>query len=156
MGFFDKIKEKTKELKEKAEQIKEENKNFGSTMKRINDKAHFFGPVNKEIKDGDFSNISYLNQYSESDSFLIYGSNQDDYSFTTDDIESITFVGEIPDKAPAIKIPSSTPTPPKKFMRYDFVLKNGKKFQCDVQVIEGVELDQLKVKYVNALVKKYS
>ena len=55
MGFFDKI-------KETAKQLKEENRNFKSSMKRINDRKAFCGNVNRGIKKGDFWEGSYVKE----------------------------------------------------------------------------------------------
>lgn len=78
MGFFDKI-------KDTANKIKEENKNFGQTMKRMNGPS-FFGTINRDVKEGDFWQGSYINV--DNGQGLIYGSAQDDYTFTADDIAS--------------------------------------------------------------------
>ena len=85
MGLFDK-------MKEKMNQLKEENRNFGSTMKRINKKDEFFGNVNRGVKEGDFWEGSYISF--EDGDWVIYGSNQDDYKFNIQDVKSIAFVGE--------------------------------------------------------------
>ncbi len=85
MGFFDK-------LKEKAKQLKEENRNFGSTMKRMNKKDEFFGNVNRGVKDGDFWEGSYINF--EDGNWVIYGSNQDDYKFNMGEVKAFSFIGE--------------------------------------------------------------
>lgn len=83
MGFMDKI-------KATISKFKEDNKNFGSTMKRMNNKPAFYGNVNRGVKDGDFWEGSYLNI--ENGKGLIYGSSQDDYFF--DSIASFEVCGE--------------------------------------------------------------
>ena len=85
MGFLDKI-------KDKAAQIKEENRNLGSTTRRINNKDNFYGTVNRGIQDGDFHCGSYVSI--EAGRGVIYGGNQDDYTFSKDDVFCITPNGQ--------------------------------------------------------------
>ena len=79
MGFLDKI-------KAVAKQIKEENRNMGTTTKRINNVSSYYGEVNRGVKNGDFWEGSYVSI--EGDHGVIYGSNQDDYTFTGADVAS--------------------------------------------------------------------
>ena len=70
-------------LKDFFNKLKEENRNMGTTMKRINS-SNYFGEVNRGIKNGDFWEGSYVSI--EGDHGVIYGSNQDDYTFSASNI----------------------------------------------------------------------
>ena len=119
MGFFDKI-------KEKASQIKEVNKNFGSTMRRINNRAAFYGNVNRGIKNGDFFEGSYVNI--EDGKGVIYSTAQDDYLFTPDDIKSFNLLGDGEPVAVGDQKALS--------LRYVIEFKDGKKAQADLIVLK--------------------
>lgn len=122
MGFLDKI-------KETAGKLKEENKNFGSTMKRMNNRNDFYGVINREIKDGDFSQLSYVNI--ENGKGVIYGSAQDDYVFGVGDVKSFALAGKGADiPMGSVKLPS---------LRFDVVFADGKKAQADI-VCQKVEM----------------
>ena len=83
-GFFDKI-------KDAAKQMKEENKHMGTTMRRINDRISLYGNVNRGIKDGDFWQGSYVSI--EGSNAVIYGSAQDDYIITRGRVTGFTLLG---------------------------------------------------------------
>jgi len=72
-------------LKDFFKKLKEENRNLGTTTKRINGSG-YCGEVNRGVKAGDFWEGSYVSI--EGDHGVIYGSNQDDYTFTGSDIAS--------------------------------------------------------------------
>lgn len=115
MGFFDKV-------KEKAKQLKEENRNLGQTMKRMNNQSAFYGNVNRGIKDGDFWEGCYINI--EGGKGLIYGSAADDYVFAPGEVKSFHIIGD----GPTIpvgdrKIPS---------LRFAVEFADGKKAQVDI------------------------
>lgn len=122
MGFFDKV-------KDVASKIKEENKYFGSTMRRINDRSAFFGNVNRDVKNGDFWEGSYVNV--EGNNGVIYGSSQEDYVFSPGDVKSCTFAGVGTDVAVGSE--------KKKSMRYILVFSDGKKAQADI-ILDKSEL----------------
>ena len=84
MGFFDKI-------KDAAKQMKEENRHMGTTMRRINDRISLYGNVNRGIKDGDFWQGSYVSI--EGSNAVIYGSAQDDYIITRGSVTGFTLLG---------------------------------------------------------------
>lgn len=117
MGFFDKI-------KETAKQLKEENRNFKSSMKRINDRKAFCGNVNRGIKKGDFWEGSYVNI--ENGKGVIYGSNQDDYTFDSNDIKESTFSGN------GATVTLGNETMPS--LRFIVEFNDGKKAQMDIIV----------------------
>lgn len=120
MGFFDKI-------KEKANKIKEENKNFGSTMRRINS-PNLYGNVNRDIKNGDFFQGSYINI--ENGKGVIYGSAQDDYIFGDEDIKSCNYLGD------GTKVAVGQNNLPS--LRFMLEFKDGKKAQTDI-IVKRVE-----------------
>ncbi len=122
MGFFDKV-------KDAAKQIKEENKNFGSTMKRMNNRNAFYGNVNRGIKNGDFWEGSYVNI--EGSNGVIYGSAQDDYTFAPGDVKNCTFSGKGPDIAVGNEKKPS--------MRFILEFADGKKAQADI-IFDKVDL----------------
>lgn len=122
MGFFDKIKEKAKELKE-------ENRNFGSSMKRINNRAAFYGNVNRGIKTGDFWEGSYVNI--ENGKGVIYGSSQDDYVFGPDDVKGSSFSGQ----GTVVAVGNER----KPSLRFVIEFKDGKKAQMDI-IVDKVDL----------------
>lgn len=114
MGFFDKI-------KGVFAKIKEENRNFGSTMARINNND-FCGNVNRGVKNGDFWEGSYISL--ENGKGVIYGSSQDDYVFGAEDIANFTCTGtgtDVPRNN--IKLPT---------IRFIVEFKDGKKAQADI------------------------
>ena len=115
MGFFDKIKNTIK-------QIKEENKGFGAAMKRIN-AAGFCGNVNRGIKNGDFWEGSYLSV--ENGKCVIYGSNQEDYFFDGTDVESF-------EQASTAKIMISKGNQQLSALRFIITFKDGKRAQADI------------------------
>ena len=118
MGFFDKV-------KETAKNIKEENRNFGTTMKRMNDTNSFFGFVNdpRTEEDGDFRKGSYISI--ESGKGVIYGAAQDDYFFDKCDIISFKFLGE---RKQTIKSGNEMHDS----MRFLVVFKDGKNAMFDI------------------------
>ena len=79
-SFIEKIKEFFKKLKE-------ENAGLVQTTKRIN-ASGLCGTVNRGCKNGDFWEGSYVSI--EGGHAVIYGSNQADYVFGAEDIESCT------------------------------------------------------------------
>ena len=119
MGFFDKI-------KEAAGKIKENNRNFGSTMSRINNTSNFYGCVNRGIKGGDFFEGSYISI--ENGKAVIYGSAQDDYVFSGADVKEFDLIGDGLD----------VPVGDSKHMslRYAVVFNDGKKAQLDIIVLK--------------------
>lgn len=122
MGFMDKIKEKANKAKEAAKLLKEENRNFGTTMKRINNNLTFYGNVNRGIGEGDFWEGSYVSI--EREKGVIYGSSQDDYVFGSNDIAETEFVGVGEDVAMGnLKVSS---------LRLNVTFKDGKKAQMDI------------------------
>ncbi len=127
MGFFDKIKEKAKE-------IKENNKNFGATMKRMNDRARFCGNVNVKVKDGDFVYGSYLNIEPSGDSGVIYSTSQDDYVFKKENIAEFNLLGDGMDIAVGDQ--------KRKSLRYEIKFTDGKRAECDIIVLQ--QLDKFK------------
>ena len=117
MGFLDKI-------KAGIEKFKEENSGFLSAMKRINAKG-FCGEVNRKVSNGDFWNGSYLSI--EGEKGVIYGSNQENYFFTAEDIASFEcnednklLISKGQDKLPAY--------------RCHIEFKDGKRAQADILV----------------------
>lgn len=109
-------------IKEFFKKLKEENKGFGAAMARINS-TDFCGNVNRGIKNGDFWEGSYINV--AGDCALIYGSNQPDYVFKGEDVESFELqpstnvtVSKGNDKIPA--------------SRYIITFKDGKRAQADL------------------------
>ena len=78
MGFLDKIKEFFKKFKE-------ENKGFATTLKRINS-PRYCGNINRGVRNGDFWEGSYVSL--ENGKGVIYGSNQPDYYFSGEDVQS--------------------------------------------------------------------
>ena len=78
MGFLDKVKDFVKKLKE-------ENKGFTKAITRINGTG-FCGEVNRGVKGADFWDGSYISI--EDNKCVIYGSNQEDYFFSADDVKS--------------------------------------------------------------------
>ena len=67
--------------------LKEENRNLGSTTARMNNHAEFYGNVNRGVKGGDFWEGSYVNVIGGRG--VIYGSAQDDYTFSGADLISM-------------------------------------------------------------------
>ena len=60
-------------------------------MARMNDLNHYFGTVNYGMKNTDFWEGSYISVYEEgtTEKAIIYGSNQDDYCFTSQSIVDV-------------------------------------------------------------------
>ena len=112
-GFLQKIKDFFKRLKE-------ENKGFLSTMTRINSQ-NCCGAVNRKVKDGDFWDGSYISI--EDGHAVIYGSNQEDYVFNGEDVESFTMQGNAQISLGNQNLPGT---------RYTLVLKDGKTAQIDL------------------------
>lgn len=71
--------------------LKEENRNLASTTARMNNHAEFYGNINRGVKGGDFWEGSYVNIISGRG--VIYGSAQDDYTFTGSDLISMAPLG---------------------------------------------------------------
>ncbi len=115
MGFIEK-------LKEIIEKIKEENRNFKTTMARMNGTG-FCGNVNRGIKNGDFWEGSYISI--EGTGAVIYGSNQDDYAFTDGDIASF-------ETASDSNITVSVGDKTHRGVRCILVFHDGKRAQVDV------------------------
>ena len=119
MGFMDKI-------KGIFNKMKEENRNFGTTMKRINNGSTFYGNINRGIKDGDFTMVSYVSI--ENGQGVIYGSNQDDYTFTANDVASFEISSD--SFKSTLKVGDAEfPT-----LRYIITFKDGKKASADLIV----------------------
>ncbi len=118
MGFLDKV-------KETAKNIKEENRNFGTTMKRMNDTNSFFGFVNdpRTEQDGDFRKGSYVSV--EGTTGVIYGAAQDDYFFGKGDIISFKFIAERKQTIKSGNVMHDS-------MRYLVVFKDGKNAIFDI------------------------
>lgn len=123
MGFFDKIKDTMK-------QIKEENAGFGAAMKRMNAPG-FCGNVNRGVKNGDFWEGSYLSV--EDGKCVIYGSNQPDYFFVGSDVESL-------EQASTAKIMISKGNEQHTALRYIITFKDGKRAQADIMDIKISEV----------------
>ena len=83
-GFFQKIKDFFRRLKE-------ENRNLATTTKRINSQE-LCGAVNRGVKNGDFWEGSYISV--TMDGAVIYGSAQDDYNIPAGSVKSIEKKGE--------------------------------------------------------------
>ena len=111
-------------LKDFFKKLKEENKNFGTTMKRMNS-SDFCGNVNRGIKDGDFWQGSYVNVVGAQG--VIYGSSQDDYVFTAGDVETFDVV--VGADATVAKGNETKPA-----IRYMITFKDGKVAQADILV----------------------
>lgn len=123
MGFFDKIKETFKRLKE-------ENSGFLDAMKRINAPG-FCGNVNRGIKDGDFWEGSYLSI--ENGKCVIYGSNQADYFFEAGDVESFEQVSTA--KTMITKGNQQLPA-----FRFLITFRDGKRAQADIVEMKVSEI----------------
>ena len=91
-------------------------------MKRIN-ASGFCGNVNRGIKDGDFWNGSYLSI--EGGCIVIYGSNQEDYTFGADDVVSFDILDNL-----KINVNRGNQACPA--LRFNITLKDGKKAQADI------------------------
>lgn len=72
-------------FKDVLTKIKDGTAKFTQTTSRFNSNS-FTGNVNREVKDGDFSLGSYLNVDGIKCTGLIYGTAQEDYTFTAADI----------------------------------------------------------------------
>lgn len=122
MGFLDKV-------KNAAKQIKEENRNFGSTTKRMNTFSTFYGNINKPDTtvfkmdpNDDFCKGSHISI--ENGKGVIYGTSQDDYVFSREDIKTFTFTSETCDVSIGNnKYPG---------LRYTIEFNDGKKAQADI------------------------
>ena len=88
MGFFDKIKDALK-------RIKEDNKYFARTTARINSN-NFYGNVNyrtgKVDPNEDFRNLSYVNV--KNGKGVIYNADDEDYIFEPGDIVTFKRIGD--------------------------------------------------------------
>ena len=126
MGFFDKIKETFK-------RIKEENKYFARTTARINS-ANMYGHVNyrtgKVDPNEDFRNLSYINV--ENGKGLIYNTGDEDYIFEPGDIVAFKHIGEghpinggKDANGNAVKHPT---------WRFETEFKDGKKTKIDIDI----------------------
>jgi len=126
MGFFDKIKDFFKRLKE-------DNKYMARTTARINGK-NLYGYVNyrtgKIDPNEDFRNLSYVNV--ENGTGIIYNSGDEDYNFVAGDIVTFKHIG---DGHPVnggndaagnrIKLPT---------WRFETEFKDGKKTTMDINL----------------------
>lgn len=118
MGFFDKIKDALK-------RIKEDNKYFARTTARINSNR-LYGWVNyktcKIDPNDDFRAGSYVNI--EDGKGLIYNTGDEDYCFSGVDIASFSFVGKgQPINQNNMKVPT---------LRFTIGFKDGKKTNMDI------------------------
>ena len=109
-------------LKEFFQKLKEENKNMAKTTKRINGSG-FYGNVNRQIKDGDFWQGSYVSI--ESKSGVIYSTKEDDYIFNKEDIVSFTLADYPKTKVTVGNIDY-------KAVRYIIAFKDGKRAYVDI------------------------
>ncbi len=109
-------------LKDFFKKLKEENRNLGTTTKRINS-SNFYGNVNRGIKGGDFWEGSYVSI--EGGHGVIYGSNQDDYTFTTESIASF-------ERGSATGLMISVGNTQLPAVRYIMSFTDGKKAQMDI------------------------
>lgn len=116
MGFLDKV-------KGVVNKIKEENQGFLTTTKRINDSTNFCGNVNCGVSNGDFWEGSYISI--EDDHAVIYGSNQVDYTFKGEDVESFTIASPIPTVV-------SVGDKEIEAVSYLITFKDGKKAKADI------------------------
>ena len=105
--------------------LKEQNRNFGSTMRRMNNRMELYGNVNRGIKGGDFWEGSYINI--ENGRGVIYGSNQDDYTFGPGDIKNSTFSGQ---EGSLVALGSER----HRSLRFVLEFKDGKTAQMDIIV----------------------
>lgn len=120
MGFFDKIKDALKK-------IKEDNKYFARTTARING-ANYYGNVNyrpgKVDPTEDFRNLSYVNV--ENEKGIIYNVADEDYIFEKGDIVAFDLIGDGHELADGDqKIPT---------LRFNVAFKDGKKTTMDINV----------------------
>lgn len=112
-GFFQKI-------KEFFVKFKENNRNFMTTMKRINS-SDLCGRVNHKVKDGDFWEGSYISVIGGV--AVIYGSDQDDYIVREGSVVSFTPLG-----ATQIHIGDK----PHNCTKYEMKLEDGKVAYVDL------------------------
>ena len=115
MVLFDKV-------KEFAKKFKEENAGVAKAMKRINSSG-FCGNINRGVNDGDFWNGSYISI--EDGKGVIYGSNQEDYFFSGNDIESFELVADT--RCTVSQGNNSIPA-----NRFIITFKDGKRAQADI------------------------
>lgn len=102
--------------------LKEENRNLASTTARMNNHAEFYGNVNRGVKGGDFWEGSYVNIIGGRG--VIYGSAQDDYTFTGADLVSMEPIG------PGAAIPvGSMKLSSERFL---LTFADGKRAQADI------------------------
>jgi len=123
MGFLDKIKEAFK-------RFKEENQGFGAAMKRINAPG-FCGNVNRGIKNGDFWEGSYISI--ENGKCIIYGSNQTDYVFDGDDVESF-------EQSSTARLKITKGNQQLSALRFLITFKDGKRAQADIMETKITEI----------------
>lgn len=76
-------------IKDFFKKLKEDNKYLKTTMERINS-SDLCGAVNRGVKGGDFTDISYVSV--EGAGVVIYGSNQPDCYIKAGDVESFEIV----------------------------------------------------------------
>ena len=127
MGFFDKINDALK-------RIKEDNKYFARTTARINS-GNLYGNVNyrtgKVDPNEDFRNLSYVNV--ENGKGIIYNTGDEDYIFEPGDIVTFKHIGDGHplnggnDKVTGQRI--SLPT-----WRFETEFKDGKKTTMDINL----------------------
>ena len=122
-------------LKEFFKKLKDDNKNFKTTMARIN-LPSFCGDINFGVKDGDFPSGSYISIADEGDKAVIYSTSIDDYFFASEDIASFEFVNGVSRKINANGKDNLT-------LRFVITFKDGKKAQADIMVDKADELKAL-------------
>ena len=110
-------------LKDFFNKLKAENRNFIKTTQRINGSG-FYGNVNRGVKNGDFWEGSYVSI--EGGCGVIYGSNQDDYTFTKENIASF----ELGSASAGLTISVGNTNLPA--IRYIMSFTDGKKAQMDI------------------------
>lgn len=126
MGFFDKIKDFFKRLKE-------ENKYMARTTARINS-SNLYGYVNyrtgKVDPNEDFRNLSYVNV--ENGTGIIYNTGSEDYNFAPGDIVTFNHIGDghpvnggKDSAGNQIKLPT---------WRFEVAFKDGKKTTMDINL----------------------
>lgn len=121
MGFFDKMKDSLKK-------IKEDNKYFARTTARINSN-NLYGNVNyrpgKVDPNEDFRNLSYVNV--ENGKGIIYNVADEDYIFAAGDIVAFNLVGDGHGLANGDQKPIPT-------LRFNVGFKDGKKTTMDISI----------------------
>lgn len=125
MGFFDKMKDTLKK-------IKEDNKYFARTTARINSN-NLYGNVNyrpgKVDPNEDFRNLSYVNV--ENGKGIIYNVSDEDYIFAPGDIVTFTLAGDghALSAKDANGNQAQIPT-----LRFNVEFKDGKKTTMDINI----------------------